>query len=567
MRVAVAQLNFKIGAFTANLEKIAAAVERARGRGAELVVFSELATVGYPPGDLLERDEFIAQNLEQLERVAALSDERLAVLIGFVDRNTSDHGKGLYNAAALCSGGRVIDRSYKCLLPTYDVFDEARYFEPAGKIRPLTLDGVQLGVTICEDLWSDADLWERRLYRRDPVDELVQQGAELLINISASPFTLGKVRVRREMVAGEARQHGRFFFYVNQVGGNDELVFDGHSLVAGPDGRVVLRADDFEEDLLVYDVPLAEEYPAVTGELRTVAESDEEEAYQALVLGTRDYVRKCGFSQVLLGLSGGIDSALTAVVAAAALGPENVLGVAMPTRYSSDSSLSDAESLARNLGIEYRVIAIDAVFQSFLDGLEPAFAGHEPDVTEENIQARTRGTVLMALANKLGRLLLATGNKSEVAVGYCTLYGDMCGGLAVISDVPKTLVYRLAELVNRERQLIPASTIDKAPSAELRPDQVDQDSLPPYEVLDAVLESYVEHCRTVEEMVASGLERAAVEQVVRLIDANEYKRRQAAPGIKISTKAFGIGRRYPIVADYRSLHERGGGDVPTARQT
>jgi NAD+ synthetase len=556
MKVAVAQLNFKIGAFTANLEKIEAAVQKARDRGAELVVFSELATVGYPPGDLLERDELIAQNLVQLERVAALSDDQMAVLIGFVDRNTSDHGKGLYNAAALCSGSRVTDRTYKCLLPTYDVFDEARYFEPAGTIRPLTLKGMKIGVTICEDLWSDADLWERRLYRRDPVDELVQQGAELLINISASPFTIGKIRVRREMVAGEARQYGRYFFYVNQVGGNDELVFDGHSLVVGPDGQVVVRAHDFAEDLLVYDVPLTEESPAVIGDLRAVAESDEEEAYQALVLGTRDYVRKCGFSQVVLGLSGGIDSALTAVVAADALGSENVLGVAMPTRYSSESSLTDAEALARNLDIDYRVTAIDPIFQTFLDGLEPAFAGYRPDVTEENIQARIRGTVLMALANKLGRLLLATGNKSEVAVGYCTLYGDMCGGLAVISDVPKTLVYRLAELVNRRRPVIPRSTIDKAPSAELRPDQVDQDSLPPYDVLDAVLEAYVERCQSVEEIVATGLERPAVEQVVSLIDANEYKRRQAAPGIKISTKAFGGGRRYPIVADYQSLHER-----------
>jgi NAD+ synthetase len=556
MRVAVAQLNFKIGAFAANLEKIEAAVHKARDQGAELVVFSELATVGYPPGDLLERDEFIAHNLTQLERVAALSDEQLAVIIGFVDRNTSDQGKGLHNAAALCSGGRVIDRSYKCLLPTYDVFDEARYFEPAGKIRPLTLKGVQIGVTICEDLWSDADLWERRLYRRDPVDELVQQGAELLVNISASPFTLGKVRVRREMVAGEARQHGRYFFYVNQVGGNDELVFDGHSLVVGPNGQIVVRAHDFEEDLLVYDVPLPGESPAAMGDLRVVAESDEEEAYQALVLGTRDYIRKCGFSQVVLGLSGGIDSALTAVVAADALGPENVLGVAMPTRYSSESSLTDAKALAGNLGIDYQVIAIDPIFQTFLDSLEPAFSGYRPDVTEENIQARIRGTVLMALANKLGRLLLATGNKSEVAVGYCTLYGDMCGGLAVISDVPKTLVYRLAELVNRKRQVITRSTIDKAPSAELRHNQVDQDSLPPYEVLDAVLEAYVERCQAAEEIVATGLERSAVEQVVRLIDANEYKRRQAAPGIKISTKAFGGGRRYPIVADYQCLHQR-----------
>jgi NAD+ synthase (glutamine-hydrolysing) len=550
MRFAFAQLDLTIGAFDANFEAIRRAVVEAREQSAELVVFSELATIGYPPGDLLERPDVVSRNLRQLDRIASLTDDRLGILIGFVDRNPSGIGKLLHNAAALCVGGRVVDRYHKCLLPTYDVFDEARYFEPGGDARVLHLHGVRLGVSVCEDVWADPDLGGRSLYHRDPVMELVDLGADILINVSASPFELGKATQRRDLVRRYAAQSGRFFVYLNQVGGNDELVFDGHSVVVDPTGRVVVRAHDFSEDLLVYDVPTDGSEGSV-GELREVADSLEEEALRALVLGLRDYLSKCGFRRVVLGLSGGIDSALTAAIAARAVGPENVLGVAMPTRYSSEGSLIDAEALASNLGIDHRVLPIDDVFQAYLDGLAPIFDGLEEDVTEENIQARIRGAMLMALSNKQGRMLLATGNKSELAVGYATLYGDMCGGMAVIGDVPKTLVYRLARHLNRDRETIPESTLQKPPSAELRPGQVDQDSLPPYDVLDRVVAEYVEHNRSVDDIVERGLDRAQVEQVVCLINASEYKRRQAAPAIKITSKAFGLGRRYPIAAHYR----------------
>jgi NAD+ synthetase len=555
LRIAIAQIDYTIGAFDANLVAMAEAVQHARDQGAELVVFSELATTGYPPGDLLERRDFVDRNLEQLQRVAALSDDRLGIVVGFVDRNHSGSGKPLHNAAALCVGGQVVERCYKCLLPTYDVFDEARHFEPGGDASVLHFHGVRLGVSVCEDVWSDPDLDGRSIYHRDPVMELVDLGADLLINISASPFELGKAPLRRDLVRRYAAQSGRYFAYVNQVGGNDELVFDGHSIVVDPSGRVVVRARDFAEDLLSYDVP-TDGGEGSQGELREVADCEEEEALRALVLGLRDYLTKNGFRQVVLGLSGGIDSAMTAAIAARALGPECVLGVSLPTRYSSRHSVTDAEVLASNLGIEYQVIPIDDIFQSYLDGLEPMFSGLGEDVTEENIQARIRGAVLMALSNKFDRLLLATGNKSEFAVGYATLYGDMCGGMAVLADVPKTLVYRLARHLNADRELIPQSIIDKPPSAELKPGQTDQDSLPPYDVLDRVVEGYVEHNRSVEEMVADGLDRTAVEQVVSLITRTEYKRRQAAPGIKITAKAFGVGRRYPIAADYGGVHRR-----------
>ncbi len=555
MRIAIAQLDYTIGAFDANLALMAEAVSGARCHGADLVVFSELATVGYPPGDLLERTDFVDRNLEQLDRVAALSDDALGIVVGFVDRNTAGQGKGLFNSAALCIGGRPLARYRKCLLPSYDVFDEARHFEPGGPARPLLFKGVRLGVSVCEDVWADPDLDGRSLYHRDPVIELVEAGAELLINISASPFELGKAAQRRDLIRRYAAQSGRFFVCVNQVGGNDELVFDGHSIIVDPAGRVVVRARDFADDLLVHDLEIGAS-AGRPGEFRDVAQATEDEALRALELGLRDYVRKTGFSDVVLGLSGGIDSALTAAIAARALGPERVLGVAMPTRYSSDGSVRDAEALARNLGIGYRLIEIDGIFQAYLDRLEPVFHGLESDVTEENIQSRVRGGVLMALANKLGPLLLTTGNKSELAVGYSTLYGDMAGALAVISDVPKTLVYRLAEHVNRDDEVIPRRIIDKPPSAELRPGQVDQDSLPPYDQLDHVVEAYVERRLSVPEIIDEGIDRAVVRQVVNLIDRSEFKRRQAAPGIKITAKAFGAGRRCPIVADYTSLHSR-----------
>jgi len=555
MRIAIAQLDYTIGAFKANLEAMTIAVERARRAAADLVVFTELATTGYPPGDLLERRDFVDQNLTQLERIAHLSDDGLGILVGFVDRNETGTGKGLHNAVALCHRGKVAGRYFKCLLPSYDVFDEARYFESGADARPLNFKGVRIGVSVCEDVWADPDLDGHSLYHRDPVLELIHRGSQILINLSASPFELGKANERRDLVRRYAEDSGRFFVYANQVGANDDLVFDGHSMVFDGKGRVVARARDFEEDLLIYDVPdkaldAAKGFEGPNGEIREVAESREAEALAALELGLRDYVRKCGFDKVLLGLSGGIDSALTAVIAARALGRDKVLGVAMPTRYSSEGSVTDAEALAVNLGIDFKIVPIDDIFQAYLDGLAPVFEGLDEDVTEENIQARVRAGVLMALSNKFGRILLATGNKSELAVGYCTLYGDMAGGLAVISDVPKTLVYDLARHLNSNGEVIPESTLTKAPSAELRPDQEDQDSLPPYEILDRIVEAWVEEHRTVEEIIAEGLDPEAVCQVVRLITGNEYKRRQAAPGIKITAKAFGVGRRYPIAAKY-----------------
>jgi NAD+ synthase (glutamine-hydrolysing) len=554
MRIAVAQLDYTIGAFEANFEAMAVAVERARRELADLVIFTELATIGYPPGDLLERLDFVDRNLAQLERVTHLSDDDLGILVGFVDRNDSGTGKSLHNAVALCHKGQIVDRYRKCLLPTYDVFAETRFFEPGIDVRPLEFKGIRIGVSVCEDVWADPDLDGHSLYHRDPVLELIHRGAQLLVNLSASPFELGKAGERRELVRRYAEDSGRFFVYANQVGGNDELVFDGHSMIFDGRGRVVARAKDFDEDVLVYDVPdealNKKGFEGTTGVIREVADSRQAEALCALELGLRDYVGKCGFEKVVLGLSGGIDSALTAAVAARALGPDKVLGIAMPTRYSSESSVADAEALATNLNIEFRVVGIDDVFQSYLDDLAPLFDGVEEDVTEENIQARIRAGVLMALSNKFGRLLLATGNKSELAVGYCTLYGDMAGGLAVISDVPKTLVYELARHVNADGEVIPEATLSKAPSAELRPNQADQDSLPPYEVLDRIVEAWVEEHRSVEEIIAEGLNADAVRQVVRLITTNEYKRRQAAPGIKITAKAFGVGRRYPIAAKY-----------------
>jgi NAD+ synthetase len=557
MRLTAAQLNLTVGAFDANFERIRAAVARADAESSDLVVFSEMATTGYPPRDLLTHPAFVDRNLDMLERVARLSTGRLAILVGFVDRNPSSQGKPLLNAAALCRSGRVVERRYKSLLPTYDVFDEDRYFEPAREISPMPCGDARLGVTICEDVWNDKEVWTKPRYHRDPVCEVAAAGADLLINISASPFTLDVPDVRRRLVTQEAVKHGRYFFYVNQVGGNDELVFDGHSIGIAPDGTTILRGAEFEEDVITIDVPVGREPVQGSGDgkpspiLRSVAQSDEESAFRALVMGLRDYTRKCGFSSAVIGLSGGVDSALTAAIAAEALGPANVLGVAMPTRYSSAHSVVDAEALARALGIGYEVIPIDTVFQSYLDILSPVLGGGPLGATEENVQARVRGAVLMALSNRRGAILLSTGNKSELAVGYCTLYGDMCGGLALISDVPKLLVYRLAHYVNRKGTIIPESTLTKPPSAELKPDQKDSDSLPPYEVLDPIVAAYVERHLDAAAIAKLGFDPAVVADVIRRIDGSEYKRRQAAPGIKISSKAFGVGRRYPIAAEYR----------------
>lgn len=557
MRLLLAQLNFTVGAFEQNFAKMADAVAEGRRRQVHLVVFTELAITGYPPRDLLRHERFVDLNLEVLDRLAALTAEGPAVLVGFVDRNNLAAGKKLHNAVALCADGRVAERRHKSLLPTYDVFDEDRYFEPARGVEPIVVGGVRIGVTICEDVWNDRDFWPSRLYHRDPVEELADQHADFFINISASPFTAEKSDLRRRMIRQEAVTHASHFLYVNQVGGNDELVFDGHSIGIDPAGREVIRGRTFEEDLIVCDIPVGtDSTTAAPPSLPAYESSLEHETYDALVLGLRDYTRKCGFSTAVLGLSGGIDSALTACVAADALGADRVLGVTMPTRYSSAGSVEDAEALARNLGIGFRIVPVDGIYQAHLDALAPVFAGQAQDTTEENLQARARGAVLMALSNKFGSILLSTGNKSELAVGYCTLYGDMAGGLAVISDVPKTLVYRLTHFVNREREIIPASTITKPPSAELRPDQQDSDSLPPYDILDPIIQAYVEDHLGADAIVARGYDRAVVLEVLRLIDNSEYKRRQAAPGIKISSTAFGVGRRFPIAADYRPTRGR-----------
>ena len=547
MRLALAQLNLTVGDFDGNFAKMRETVARATAGGADLTVFTELATTGYPPRDLLTQSGFVDRNLAQLDRLAALSTAAHGLIVGFVDRNTTPGEKPLRNAVALCAGGRVVDRRYKALLPTYDVFDEARYFEPAASTSPMVFKGLRLGVSICEDLWNPKEFWPEPRYRRDPVGELAAAGSDLLLNISASPFELEKAAVRRELVRQSAVSHGRAFFYVNQVGGNDELVFDGHSIGIAADGAPVVRAREFAEDLVLYDVP------GGAPTLQPVSTSAEESAYGALVLGLRDYVGKCGFRTAVLGLSGGIDSAVTACLAADALGPDQVTGVLMPSRYSSDHSVADARALAVNLGIRTLTFPIDSVVRGSMEALAEIRADVEaaPDaMTEQNLQARARGALLMAHSNTYGSIVLTTGNKSELAVGYCTLYGDMCGGLAVISDVPKTLVYRLARYINRERELIPVSTLTKAPSAELKPNQTDQDSLPPYDVLDRIIEGYVERGLGIDAMAAEGLDRETVAAMVRKINASEYKRRQAAPGLKISSKAFGIGRRFPIAARY-----------------
>jgi NAD+ synthase (glutamine-hydrolysing) len=552
MRIALAQLNFTVGAFDANLRRIEAAVARARSAEADLVVFSEMAATGYPPRDLLYHASFVERNLALRDRVATFSDDDLGIVLGCVEPNPALDAKPLFNAAVLCHRGRIVARHRKTLLPTYDVFDEDRYFEPGTTLAPVEFKGLRLGLTICEEIWSDPSFWPRRLYARDPVSELATAGVDVLINVSSSPFTMGKAAIRRDVIREHAARHRCPFVYVNQVGGNDELIFDGHSLGIDGGGRTSVRLRDFEEDFGVFDVPRAGSAALVSPALADVADSREEEAHRALVLGLRDYVAKCGFTTVVLGLSGGIDSALTAALAAEALGAGNVTGIAMPTRYSSELSLRDAEMLAGNLGIAFHVVSIDTIFQSYLDTLAPVLPG-PPGVAEENLQARIRGATLMAFSNKHGAMLLSTGNKSELAVGYCTLYGDMCGGLAAISDVPKTLVYSLARHMNRHRLVIPESSLSKPPSAELRFNQTDQDTLPPYDDLDRIVEAYVERGLDIDQTIAEGLDAALVRDVAERIDRNEYKRRQAAPGLKITSKAFGVGRRYPIAADYRAL--------------
>jgi NAD+ synthetase len=546
MKIALGQLDPTIGDFAGNLRLIRQAMADATKAGADLLVLPELMVCGYPPRDLLERDAFLQASGRALTDLCSSVRGQLAVLVGFPEVLAEvKAGRHVANSVALIEDGKIVAIRRKSLLPTYDVFDEWRYFEPATTIAPVSFRGRSLGVSICEDIWNDGDFWPHRLYREDPVEKLVQAGADLLINIAASPFTVEKRHLRPRMLASVARHWQRPLVFVNQVGGQDDLVFDGSSLVVNAQGEVIARAAEHASDLLVVDVD------AGRGDLRPFTESDARSALDALILGTRDYARRCGFAGALIGLSGGIDSAVVACIASRALDPAKVLGVAMPSRYSSDHSRRDAADLAKNLGIEFREIFIEPMFAAYLDALAPAFVGREPDVTEENLQARIRGGLLMALSNKFGKLLLSTGNKSEIATGYCTLYGDTNGGLAVISDVPKTWVYKIAREINAEAPVIPESTLTKPPSAELRPGQVDQDSLPPYDVLDAILAAHVEDGLDTQALVNAGFERVVVEKVLHLVRISEYKRRQLPPGLKITGKAFGTGRRYPVAQSFR----------------
>jgi NAD+ synthase (glutamine-hydrolysing) len=544
MRIALAQINTTVGDFNGNVERIVRFAREGQRRGADLVVFPELALTGYPPRDLVEVPHFVERSEQELDRLAGLVPE-VRVLVGYVRRSGASQGKAVADSAALLYGGRRLLVYDKILLPFYDVFDESRYFEPGSAPVISELEGYRLGITICEDAWNDKHFWKTRFYTRDPVEETVRGGANFLLNIASSPFSAEKIELRQRMLAAIARERKVPVVYVNHVGGNDQLVFDGSSMALDPSGKVVARAGSFEEDLVLFDAATG------SGEMRNGPASETEAIYEALKLGTRDYMAKCGFHQALVGLSGGIDSSLVAAIAAEALGPENVCGVGMPGPYSSAGSLRDAEALARNLGIDFRVIPITSIFEAYLQTLDSTFGDLPRDVTEENVQARIRGNILMALSNKFGSLLLSTGNKSELAVGYCTLYGDMAGGLAVIADVPKTMVYELARYANRERERIPQASLTKPPSAELRPGQTDQDTLPPYEVLDAILRAYIEEHQCVQEITARfGFDPALVRETVRRVNRAEYKRQQSAPALKVTAKAFGIGRRYPIANHY-----------------
>ena len=548
MKIGFAQINSTVGDLRGNFDKIIAAYERLASLGAELILTPELAIPGYPPQDLVFKSPFVPQNIEVLERLHARLGSA-ALLVGFIDRN-SGRGKPFHNAAALLESGQPIRKTYKSLLPTYDVFDEDRYFEPAAAIQPLDFRGKKIGVTICEDIWTEPYL-PRPLYDMEPVRSLVEQGAELILNLSASPFSLGKPAVRREMVGAVARDYKRPIFYCNSIGGNDELIFDGNSIATNSDGDLIAQLPAFQEADAVVDT-------GVSTPIEFREQDVSADLFAALSLGVRDYLAKCNFKSAVLGLSGGIDSAVVAAIAVDALGAGNVLGASMPGPYSSRGSIDDALALACNLGIKCLEIPMTNVFDAFKSQFREVFAGLREDATEENMQARLRGMTLMSLSNKFGHLLLTTGNKSELSVGDCTLYGDMAGGLAVISDVPKTMVYQLARWINSDRsqagraaqEIIPRSTIEKPPSAELKPNQTDQDTLPPYEVLDEILRLYVEENLSARDIVAYGFEEMTVRWVQRRVDLNEYKRAQAAPGIKVTSRAFGLGRRMPIAQRY-----------------
>jgi len=542
MKIALAQINPTVGDFAGNIARLREAHAEGAAAGAEIVVAPELAITGYPPRDLLLKSGFIEGNLAALDELAGHVGEA-ALVVGHVGMNEKQPGRVATNAVALIQNGKIIATRTKTLLPTYDVFDEDRYFEPSMENAPVELNGRRIGLTICEDVWNDEDFWDDRRYRANPVESLVEEGAEILINISASPWHLGKNQVRQAMLENTVTKVRRPLVYCNAVGGNDELIFDGGSLALDAEGQVIGQSPYFSEAVTLVETEGSPVELAVRSDVAMLQD--------ALALGVRDYLGKCGFQSAVIGLSGGIDSAVTAAIAVDALGAENVRGISMPSQYSSAGSLGDSEALAKNLGIQYDVVPIEAVFGIMKESLAPLFGDRAEDVTEENMQARLRGQILMALSNKFGSLVLTTGNKSELAVGYCTLYGDMCGGLAVISDVPKTMVYKLARWINRVREIIPEATITKPPSAELRPDQKDEDTLPPYETLDAILERYVVASESVDEIIAADFDAATVRRIARLIDLNEYKRRQAAPGLKVTSKAFGVGRRIPVAQKYR----------------
>jgi NAD+ synthase (glutamine-hydrolysing) len=552
MRIALGQINPTVGDLAGNLALMLRFAKEAAARKAELIVFPELSITGYPPRDLVEKPSFIERSERAVEQLAeAAKGLPIAIIAGYVGRSHKPTGKQATNSAAVIRSGKVLMRQTKILLPTYDVFDEARNFVAADTQSLWRSEGGDVALTICEDAWNDKQFWTHRLYGRDPVDELIRQGAGMIVSINGSPFHLGKRELREEMFRAMVRRHKVPAIVVNQVGGNDQIVFDGTSFAMDTGGNVIASAASFAEDLVIADMATGD------GDKHANLPDDCEAVYEALVLGTRDYIRKCGFARVLIGLSGGIDSSLTAVIAVDAVGRENVRGVAMPGPFSSEYSITDARAMAEGLGIAFDVIPITPAYEEMLRTLGPVFEGRDPDVTEENIQARLRGLTLMSLSNKFGAMVLTTGNKSELAVGYCTLYGDMCGGLAVISDLPKTMVYSLSRIANcrhgisGQNQAIPESVFEKPPSAELRPDQKDSDSLPPYDILDSILRLYIEENHGINDVAGElALPIELVRDVVRKVDRNEYKRQQAAPGLKVTSKAFGVGRRLPVAQRY-----------------
>jgi len=545
MKITACQLNPTVGDIEGNIAKLKAAVINESAKRTDLVIFSELYICGYPPMDLLDKRWFIKRCLKGIEEVIEFSKKfpKIGILFGAPTLTNKDFGRGLFNSALLVNDGNIIFQQNKSLLPTYDVFDEARYFDPADSINIVEFKGKKIGISICEDAWNVEELWPRKLYNIDPIETLAKLGADILVNISASPFFIGKEEIRFKIVKSHVEKYKVPFIFVNQVGGNDELIFDGRSILLRKDLKPYRVFSSFQEEVFTFDIndDIFEPY---------FPENKIETLYNALKLGIKDYLKKCGFKKVVIGLSGGIDSAVTCSLAVASLGKDNVLGVLMPGPFSSEGSVKDSIKLAENLGIDYKIISIKEVFNSYLKTLQPHFKDKPPDITEENLQARIRGNILMAISNKFGHLVLSTGNKSELAVGYCTLYGDMSGGLAVISDVPKVMVYELAEFINKDNEIIPKEIIKKPPSAELRPEQKDEDSLPPYEILDKILQYYIEEGFSEEEIIDLGFNSDTVRWVIKTVNRNEYKRKQAAPGLKVTSKAFGIGRRMPIAAKY-----------------